>query len=526
MIRRRHLLATSLAAGLSAPSVRAAPARVLRFIPQVDLAILDPTFASFYVTRNHGYMVFDTLYGLDGNFAAQPQMAAGHVIAADGKQWDITLRDGLLWHDGEKVTARDCVASIRRWMAKDALGAALLEATDALEAPDDRTIRFRLKKPFPLLAYALGKTAAPMCAMMPARLAESDLGKPITEMVGSGPYRYLADERLQGARNVYARFDRYVPREGGTPDWTAGPKVTHFDRVEWTTIPDASTASAALMTGEQDWWELASLDLLKTLRARRNLRVAVTDRTGWIGVMRANHTQPPFDNPAIRRAFWGALDQASVMQGIVGDEPSLFHDGIGFFCPGTPMASDVGLEVLKGPRDYDKVKKEILAAGYKGERVVVLAPADFPSINTMALVCADQMKKCGLNVDLQSIDWASMTPRRSNRGSVDQGGWSVFFTAFTGSDLLNPGGHFVLRAQGQSGWFGWPDSPRIEQLRSAWFDAPDLPAQQRICQDIQRQAVQDAPYYPLGQWEQPTAHAANLTGMLDGFATFWNIRRA
>lgn len=525
MIQRRQLLAAGTAALLAAPSVRAAPARVLRFVPQVDLAILDPTFASFYVTRNHGYMVFDTLYGLDGNFAAQPQMASGHVISADGRQWDITLRNGLLWHDGEKVLARDCVASIRRWMLKDALGAAVLEVTDELSAPDDRTIRFRLKKPFPLLAYAMGKTAAPMCAMMPERIASLDPAKPITEMVGSGPYRYIASERLQGARNVYERFDRYAPRESGTPDWTAGPKVTHFDRVEWTTLPDASTASAALMTGEQDWWENASLDLLPALRARRDIRVAVTDKTGWIGVMRANHTQPPFNNPAIRRAFWGGLEQASVMQGIVGNEPSLFQDGVGMFCPGTPMASDAGLEVMKGPRDYEKVKQEILAAGYKGERVVVLAPADFPSINTMALICADQMQKCGLNVDVQSIDWASMTPRRSNRESVDKGGWSVFFTAVVGSDLLNPGGHFILRAQGAGGWFGWPDSPRIETLRQAWFDAPDEAAQQSICRDLQRQAVQDAPYYPLGQYQQPTAYKSNVTGMLDGFATFWSIRR-
>ncbi|EHM01840.1 hypothetical protein HMPREF9946_01907, partial [Acetobacteraceae bacterium AT-5844] len=234
---------------------------------------------------------------------------------------------------------------------------------------------------------------------------------------------------------------------------------------------------------------------------------------------------PPFNNPAIRRAFWGGLDQASVMQGIVGNEPSLYHDGVGVFCPNTPMASDAGLEVLKGPRDYEKVKREILAAGYKGERVVVLAPADFPSINTMALVCADQMQKSGFNVDVQSIDWASMTPRRSNRDSVDKGGWSVFFTAVVGSDLLNPGGHFILRAQGAGGWFGWPDSPRIETLRQAWFDAPDEAAQQSICRDLQRQAVQDAPYYPLGQYQQPTAYKSNLTGMLDGFATFWSIRR-
>ncbi|PZP43560.1 MAG: ABC transporter substrate-binding protein [Azospirillum brasilense] len=528
MTSRRALLAagTTLAlAPLAAPAARSQPAKVLRFIPQVDLAILDPVFASFYVTRNHGYMVFDTLYGVDGDFQPQPQMAAGHVVSTDGRQWDITLREGLRFHDGTPVLARDCAASIRRWGAKDTLGNALMAATDEILAPDDRTIRFRLKRPFPLVAYALGKPAAPMCAMMPERLAQTDPNKALTEMVGSGPYRFVAGERLAGARNVYERFTGYMPRSDGTLSWTSGPKIANFDRVEWTTIPDASTASAALLTGEQDWWENASIDLLPTLKGNRNIRVAVTDRTGWNGIMRANHTQAPFNNPAIRRAVWKVLDQAAVLQGIVGTDPAMWRDGEGFFCPGTPLASDAGLEVLKGSRDAAAAKAEIMAAGYKGERVVVLAPADFPAINTMALVGADMLRQMGMNVDVHSIDWGSMTPRRSNRGPVDQGGWSIYCSAVVGSDILNPGGHFFLRGQGAQGFFGWPESPRIEKLRQDWFDAPDLDSQKAICRDLQIQAMQDVPYWPLGQYTQPTAHRADLTGLLDGFATFWNVRR-
>ena len=530
MMRRRSLLATGLAttltSGLAAPGVRAQPARVLRFIPQADLAILDPTFGSLYVTRNHGYMVFDTLYGMDASFAPQPQMASGHVVSAGGRTWDISLRDGLRFHDGEPVLARDCVASIRRWARRDTMGQALMAVTAELSAPDDRTVRFRLAKPFPLLSAALGKMAAPMCAIMPARIAEGDPDKPITEMVGSGPFRYLANERLQGVRNVYERFAGYVPRADGQAGWIAGPKVVHFDRVEWTTIPDASTASGALMTGQQDWWDLASIDLASTLRQRRDIRVAVSDRTGWIGMLRPNHTQPPFNNPAIRRAFWHGLDQTEVMQAIVGDDAARFRDGVGMFCPGMPMASDAGLDILKAPRDPARVRREIQAAGYKGERVVMLAPADYPAVNTMALVCADQLQRCGFNMDVQSIDWASMTPRRSNRGPVDQGGWSVFCTVLVGSDLLNPGGHYVLRGQGAQGFFGWPDSPGIEALRQAWFDAPDEAAQKAICQRLQQQAMEDVPYFPLGQYEQATAYRSSLTGVLDGFATFWGVHRA
>jgi peptide/nickel transport system substrate-binding protein len=269
-MKRRTLLTGLAAAGaasLARPAlVRAQSQTTLKFIPQIDLSFLDPHFTPAYVTRNHAYMVFDTLYGQDGSFAAQPQMVEGHTTEDDGKLWKLTLRPGLVWHDGQPVLARDCVASIRRWAKKDALGDALMQATDELSAPDDKTIRFRLKHPFPLLPDALGHAATYMPAMMPERLAATDSAKQVTDMVGSGPFRYLADQRLAGSRNVYEKFDRYVPRPGGTPDWTAGPKIVHYDRVEWTTIPDSATAAAALQNGEQDWWELiATFDLLPLL---------------------------------------------------------------------------------------------------------------------------------------------------------------------------------------------------------------------------------------------------------------------
>ncbi|MFZ4410760.1 MAG: ABC transporter substrate-binding protein, partial [Paracraurococcus sp.] len=165
-MQRRAFLATS--AALAAPAaVRAQTATTLRFTPQQDLVTLDPVTTTAYISRNHGYMVFDTLYGMDADFQATPQMVDGHVVDDDGRRWTLTLRDGLLWHDGERVLARDCVASIRRWAKRDPFGASLMEATEELSAPDDRTIRFRLKRPFPLLPIALGKASVPVCAMMP-----------------------------------------------------------------------------------------------------------------------------------------------------------------------------------------------------------------------------------------------------------------------------------------------------------------------------------------------------------------------
>ena len=222
-MRRRVLLRNS-AAALTMPSIaRAAGADTLRFVPQSDVSVLDPHVSTTYVTRNHGLLIFDTLYGFGADYRTTPQMAEGHVVSDDGRRWTITLREGLWFHDGEKVRARDCVASLKRWWQKDALGTALRDYTDELSAPDDRTIVFRLKKPFPLLDVVLGKSSTPVPVMMPERLAQTDIAKQIPEIIGSGPFRWKADERVVGARAVYERNPNYVPRASGTPGWIAGP---------------------------------------------------------------------------------------------------------------------------------------------------------------------------------------------------------------------------------------------------------------------------------------------------------------
>ena len=527
MIKRRTLLAVG-AATLAAPSIVAAQgARVLKFVPQSDVTVLDPIWTTAYVTRNHGYMVFDTLFGSNGKFETSPQMADGIAVENDGKLARITLRDGLKFHDGSSVLARDCVASIQRWGKRDTYGQTLLAFTDELSAPDDRTIQFRLKKPFPLLSAALGKPASNFAAMMPERLARTDAFTQVTEMVGSGPFRFNAKERVLGSQVIYERFEGYKPREGGAPDWTAGPKVVNFDRVEWRVIPDAATAAGALQNNEVDWWENPTQDLVPLLKRNANINVFVQDPTGQVACMRLNHLNPPFDNPAIRRALLKAISQTEYEQAVVGDDPSMFHVPAGVFCPGTPMASDAGLEVFQGPRDYAAAKKAILDAGYKGEKVVLMAPTDFPILKALADVGADALTKCGLNVDYQASDWGSLVTRRAKKEPIDKGGWSLFHTFWAGGDQLNPVGHAFLRGPGPAtGMFGWPTSPALETLRDQWIAAPDLASQQKIAAELQRQVLVDVPYIPLGQNFYNTAHRKSITGVLNGFVTFWNVKRA
>jgi peptide/nickel transport system substrate-binding protein len=526
MRRRSFLASAAAAASLGMPAIaRGAASNVLKFVPQADLAVLDPVWTTTYQSRDHGFLVFDTLFGLDSNFKSSPQMAAGSVSDNDGKTWRITLRPDLMFHDGSKVLARDCAASIRRWGARDGFGQALMAATDEIGAPDDKTIVFRLKYPFPLLPDALAKTPPSMCPMMPERLAKTDPYKQITEMVGSGPYRYKVDERVAGSLVVYERNANYVPRPDGTPNGTAGPKIAHIDRIEWHIIPDPGTVAAAVQNGEIDWWLVPDADLLPLLRKQRNVKVENTVPTGFIATMRFNQLNPPFDNPAIRRALLGAVQQSDYVIGMVGTDQDLWHVPCGVFTPNTPLATDAGMDVLTSKRDPAKVKRDLEAAGYKGEKVVVLTPTDIASAKALADITADTLKHVGMNVDAQAMDWATLVGRRAKMDPVEQGGWSVFHTSWSGLDQINPAGHIFLRANGKSAAPGWPTSAKIEELRDAWFKAPDLAAQQALARELQLQAFQDVPYVPLGQYFQPTAYQSNLTGVLPGNPVFWNIRR-
>ncbi|TCR62195.1 ABC transporter substrate-binding protein [Bosea sp. BK604] len=525
--RRAFMAGGAAALAISKPSISlAADKRVVKFVPQGDLAVVDPIWTTATVTRNHAFLVYDTLFGQDESYRAQPQMAAGATSVADGKVWTITLRDGLKFHDGAPVLARDCVASLKRWGKRDSFGQTLMGVTDELSAVDDKTLRFRLKQAFPLLPDALAKMTAFVPAIMPERLANIDAFTQINEVVGSGPFRFVASERQSGSRAVYEKFAGYVPRSDGKPGRTAGPKIVHFERVEWHTLPDPATAAAALQSGEIDWVEQPIPDMLPILAKNPDIAVEIKETTGSIAIMRMNHLHPPFDNPAIRRAILLAVNQADFMEAVGGPDKKLWRTGVGVFPPDTPMAGDAGMEVLNSPRDLAKAKQSLAEAGYKGEKVVVLGVSDLANLKAECEVGADMLTRLGMNVDYQVMDWGTVVTRRAKKEPPGQGGWNVFYTGWNGIDILDPVGHLSIRGNGSAAWPGWPEAPKIEALRDAWMAAPDLAAQQKIAAEIQKQVMVDVPYIPLGQYFQPVGYRRTLEGVLPSFPTFWNVKRA
>jgi peptide/nickel transport system substrate-binding protein len=528
-MRRRDLLipaAVSLAAFTAPRFGRAEKQSKLVFVPTEDLGVLDPVVAGIRSTRNHAYLVFDTLYGIDTSWTAQPQMVEGHQIEEDGLIWTLTLRDGLRFHDKEPVLARDVVASTRRFAARISFANALMAATDELSAPDDRTVRFRLKRPFPHLPEALAGPGNIVPAIMPERLAVTSPFKPVAEIVGSGPYRFLPEEHISGARAAYERFPLYQPRRGGPLGFTSGPKIAHFDRVEWLTL-DQFSAMAALRNGEIDWCELPPSDLVEELARDKDITV-ISQYAIAMGVLRFNHLHPPFNNVAVRRALLGAVDQAEAMTAVAGTNRTFWHDGIGLFPAGTPFANNAGSEILRRPRDYATVQQALTHAGYNGEKIVVVAPTDVQPIRALSLVGTDQLRRAGMNVDLQEMEQGASVRRRQNQAAPDKGGWNAYFGLVDRSiPNTNPYGNYLIRADGLAAFPGWPTSPRIEALRAAWLDAGNLDEQRRICVELQMQLWQDVPFIPMGEYWQSTAYRKDLLDVQPGcFAVFYGVRRA
>jgi peptide/nickel transport system substrate-binding protein len=523
-INRRGFLASSGAA-LAMPAIaQPANARTLRMVPQANLTALDPIWTTASVTTGHGYAVFDTLYSLDSQLRPKPQMAEGAEVSADGLVWTIKLRPGLKFHDGEPVLAKDCTASLIRWSKRDSFGQTLARFVDAWEAPDDRTIRIRLKKPFAPLLDAIAKPASMVAFIMPERLAKTDAMTQVSEVVGSGPFRFLKDEFVAGSRVAYARNEAYVPRDEPA-DFMSGGKRAHFDRIEWQIIPDASTAAAALRSGEVDWWEFTLPDLNPTLASTRGVTVSQIDAMGFISILRFNHLNPPFNNVKLRQAVLVALDQADYMRAVNGDYVKWQRCASMFPC-GIPFSPELGASILNSPRDLARAREAVKAAGYNGEKVVLMNPADFPSIAPLGDVTGDLLKKLGFNVDLQTMDWGTLGQRRTSKAPIDQGGWNIFHTWTTSVSITNPGLNYYLRGQGQAGWFGWFENARIEELTDEWTRAATDADKSRIFDAIQTEAWATVPFVPLGQYFPTTAYRSNIQGRIAATnAIPWNIRR-
>jgi peptide/nickel transport system substrate-binding protein len=470
-------------------------------------------------------MVYDTLLATDSSFKVQPQMAEWKV-SDDKLTYTFTLRDGLKWHDGAPVTAEDCVASLKRWGANDGMGQKLMDFTASLEAADAKTIVLKLKEPYGLVLESIGKPSSLVPFMMPKRMAETPKGQQIKEQIGSGPFKFLQAEFQPGVKVAYEKNKDYVPRKEA-PSWTSGGKVVKVDRVEWITMPDAQTAVNALQSGDVDFLENPSFDILPVLQADKEITVSTLNKLGFQTLGRMNFLLPPFDNIKVRRAAFLAMNQKPVLDALVGNPDYYKICGAVFVCD-TPLATDVGSESLVKGNGMAEAKKLLAESGYDGTPVVVMAPGDVVTLKAQPIVAAQLLRDAGFKVDLQATDWQTVVARRASQKPIKEGGWNMFFTNWVAADVVNPVVNVSVGGRGKNGgWFGWAEDAKMEELRDAFARATTPEAQKKLAAEIQKQAYDQVIYIPLGQYTIPTAWRKSISGVLDGPATpvFWNVEK-
>ena len=530
--RRDLMVGAAAIAGASAMpggSVLAQPAPkgTLRVVPHASLTILDPVATTGYIVRNHGYLCYDTLFAMDKDLKVQPQMASGVEVSADKLTYRISLRDGLGWHDGTPVTAEDCALSLIRWGQADGMGRRLFTYVESCTHDGAKTIVLKLKKPYGLVLESIGKLSTNVPFMMPKRYAAKPVSERIgaDDVIGSGPFKFVKGEFRPGARVLYERNADYKPRSEA-PSNAAGGKVAKLQNVEWVNFPDPNTALNALISGEVDYYEQIPADLLPIVSRAPGVKVGNFNPLGNVGMARFNSLVGPTANPAIRRAIIKAINQEELLKVAVGD-PKFYKACYSTYPCGTTFDNAAGAEIASKP-NLDEARAMLKAAGYNGEKIVLLATTDIPVQTAMAQYTADVLKRIGVNVDAQAMDWATVLQRRTSKNAPDQGGWSMFFTWWEGADLLDPVLQFALSGLGEQGaWVGWSKDDELEKLRSAFAEAGSLDDQKKIAAEVQKRFFDTTNGHAYtGQFFVPTGFRDNISGILEAPPFFWNIQKA
>ena len=519
--RRLAQLAVCLGVALAAPVALAQT--TLKMVAHSDLKVLDPIWTTAFITRNHGYMVYDTLFAKDEKLQIQPQMVDKWTVSDDKLTWTFTLRDGLEWHDGKPVLAEDCVASLKRWGARDALGQQLMASTGELKVLDAKTFQLVLKGPFGLVLEALGKPSSTVPFMMPKRVADTDPFKQIDDYIGSGPFIFKKDEWKPGEKVVYLRNAKYKPR-AEPPSMLAGGKVVKLDRVEWIAITDPLTAVNALQQGEIDVIEVPVPDLFPMLKADKNVSLFGWNALGSQIIMRMNHLHPPFNTLKARQAAMYAIAQEDFLRAQVGD-PDIYRVCNAPLVCGSPYEKNYGDLLIKP--NLEKARQLLKESGYDGTPIIMMQATDLQSSNQLPPVGKQALEKVGFKVDLQAMDWQTVVGRRAKKEPPAQGGWNIFYTTTVTVDADNPAGNSFTSGGCDKAWFGWPCDPEMEKLRASYAVESDPAKRKQIALAVSDRVMDQGTYIVLGQYKAFGAYRKDrISGWLAGpVPVWWNVTK-
>jgi peptide/nickel transport system substrate-binding protein len=519
---RGLLLGLALLAAYALPSLARAET-TLRVALHSDLKIIDPVWTTALISTHHGMMIYDTLFALDEKLQPKPQMLDRWSVSDDKLNWTFTLRDGLEWHDGQPVTAEDCVASIKRWSARDGMGQKLMSFVAELRAIDAKTFAMRMKEPYALVIATFAKPSSNMLFVMPKRIAETDPNSQITDTTGSGPFLFKQDEWKPGEKAVYLKNPRYRPRPE-PPSGFAGGKVVKVDRVEWVWIADPQTQVNALLNGEIDFIEAPTQDLIPLLANEPKIQFLVVAPMGRQYAFRFNVLYKPFDDARMRQAVGYAFNQKDFLESTIGNS-KYYRLCKSLFPCGSPLETTKGWDDALNS-NFTKAKELLQQAGYDGTPVVLLQSTDIASLSNLAPVAKSLLEKAGFKVDLQAMDWQTLVSRRAKKDPPAAGGWSAFLTSWGSVDVLDPVATNFLNASCAKATFGWPCDAELERLRDAFAREADPAKQKAIADQVSERAFAYPTHIQLGQYLQPSAFRNNISGVLVASnVVFWNIEK-
>ena len=520
----KRTLGLLVACVLGVVGVGAAQAQsTFRVVMHSDLKIIDPVWTTAYIVRNHGYLIYDTLFSIDANLQVKPQMVDKWTVSDDKLTWTFTLRDGLEWHDGTPVTSEDVVPSLKRWSVRDPLGQVLWTKVSEIKAVDPRTFQIQLKAPTGIMLEALGKPSSLVPFIMPKRVAETDPFKQFEDTTGSGPFIFVKNEWKPGEKTVYVKNPKYKPRPEPASA-LAGGKVAKVDRLEWVAMSDQQTAVNALIKGEIDMIETPQHDLFKVLEADKNIKLVNLNKWGNQYVFRFNQLFKPFDNPKIRQAALYAFNQKDFLDGVIGDAKWYKTCKAMFMCD-TPYASFKGFED-KFDSNFNKARELLKEGGYDGTPVVLMHSTDLYVLANLAPVAKALLERAGMKVDMQSMDWQTLVSRRARKDPPDKGGWNAFLTSSASVDIVDPLSNSYINAVGENAWFGWPKDDELVKLRAAFADETDMAKRKELAVAMQMRVSENPTHAFLGQWYTPVAMRKNVTGNLESpVIIFWNIEK-
>lgn len=518
-------LAVASGALLLASSALIAPvaAQTITGVMYAPLRSLDPIITTAYTVRNFGYMVYDTLLAVDGDGKIQPQMLEKWTVSDEGKTYTFQLRDGLKWHDGKDVTTEDIVASIKRWSALDKAGQIMNGLLDEMAVVDAKQFTMKFKESTDIALRAMAKPSAVPALMMPKRLAETPTNEQIREVVGSGPFKFAADQYRPGVQAVFEKNTDYVPRSEPASG-LAGGKVVNVDAVKWVSMPDSMTAVNALINGEIDFIEQTAHDMLPLLENKDGIELKVLPLQGAQTEMRFNFIHPPFDNKLLRQAAMLAVNQESVLQAQIGNPKYYQTCGAVFGCS-SPYASDAKADVVINAQ-VDKAKALLKEANYDGTPVVILHPTDMQTVAPVIPVLAQALRNVGFKVDMQSMDWQTVVNRRASRDLPSKGGWNIFSTFTVMADIRDPLSFMGVAANGKDAWFGWPDIPAIEERRAKFARTDNEAELKQLANEINDLVIDEGVIVPLGEFSVVATMSSKLTGLVEApVPVFWNLRK-